>query len=104
MSLITLSKSNVEGNKLNSIDHTFPYLLLGSNDKQLNTLDPRSRLSMQIFLIWSTMVRSRLIPKTEIYVCCQINLVSISKIKKIFSKSSPGGPIWLLQTGAFSYS
>ena len=45
MSLITLSKSNVEGNKLNSIDHTFPYLLLGSNDKQLNTLDPRSRLS-----------------------------------------------------------
>ena len=35
----------MEGNKLNSIDHTFPYLLLGSKDKQLNTLDPRSRLS-----------------------------------------------------------
>jgi hypothetical protein len=45
MSLITLSKSNVEGNKLNSIDHTFPHLLLGSNDKELNTSDPRPRLS-----------------------------------------------------------
>jgi len=45
MSLITLSKSNVEGNKLNSIDHTFPYLQLGSNDNQLITLDPRSWLS-----------------------------------------------------------
>jgi len=32
-------------NKLNSIDHTFPYLQLGSNDNQLITLDPRSRLS-----------------------------------------------------------
>jgi hypothetical protein len=41
----SLSKSNVEENKLNSIDHTFQYLLLGSNDKQLNTLDPRRRLS-----------------------------------------------------------
>ena len=69
---------------MNSIDHTFPYLLLGSKDKQLNTLDPRSRLSMQIFLIWSTMVKSRLIPKTEIYDCCQINLVSIVKYRKFF--------------------
>ncbi len=40
-----ISKSNVEENKLNSTDHTFQYLLLGSNDKQLNTLDPRRRLS-----------------------------------------------------------
>jgi hypothetical protein len=73
-------KSNVEENKLNSIDHAFPYLLLGSNDKTTEYIRSQAAaLLMQIFLIWSTMVRSRLIPKTEIYVCCQINLVSLVK-------------------------